>query len=73
MQLGQSPFLNIFPEDRVRETLRFMGRPPDERLTKDIAREICERQGLKAMLTGSIASLGSHYVITLEAVNAGTR
>ena len=72
VQLGQSTFLNIFPEDRVRETLRFMGRPPDERLTKDIAREICERQGLKAMLTGSIASLGSHYVITLEAVNAGT-
>lgn len=72
VQLGQSPFLNIFPEERVREALRFMGRQPDERLTKDIAREICERQGLKAMLTGTIASLGSHYVITLEAVNAGT-
>jgi serine/threonine protein kinase/tetratricopeptide (TPR) repeat protein len=72
VQLGQSPFLNFFPEDRVRETLRFMGRSPDERLTKDIAREICERQGLKAMLIGSIASLGSHYVITLEAVNAHT-
>lgn len=70
VQLGQSPFLNIFSEERVRETLRFMGRPPDERLTKDVAREICERQGLKAMLIGSIASLGSHYVITLEAVNA---
>ncbi|MGI8899215.1 MAG: protein kinase domain-containing protein [Pyrinomonadaceae bacterium] len=70
VQLGQSPFLNIFPEDRVRETLRFMGRPPEERVTKDIAREICERQGIKAMLTGSIASLGSNYVITLEAVNA---
>ncbi len=69
VQLGQSPFLNIFPEDRVRETLRFMGRPPEERVTKDIAREICERQGIKAMLTGSIASLGSNYVITLEAVN----
>lgn len=72
VQLGQSPFLNIFPEERVREALRFMGRAPDERLTKDIAREICERQGLKAMLIGSIASLGSNYVITLEAVNAGT-
>jgi eukaryotic-like serine/threonine-protein kinase len=70
VQLGQSPFLNIFPEDRVREALRFMGRPEHERLTKDIAREICERQGLKAMLIGSIAPLGSHYVITLEAVNA---
>ena len=71
VQLGQSPFLNIFPEERVREALRFMGRSPDERLTKDIAREICERQGLKAMLIGSIASLGNNYVITLEAINAG--
>src|SRR5687768_10732515 len=70
VQLGQSPFLNIFPDDRVRETLRFMGRPPEERLTKDVAKEICERQGLKAMLIGSIASLGSTYVVTLEAVNA---
>ncbi|MDQ2976778.1 MAG: protein kinase [Acidobacteriota bacterium] len=70
VQLAQSPFLNIYPDDRVREALRFMGRAPDERLTRDVAREICERQGLKAMLTGSISSLGSHYVITLEAVNA---
>jgi serine/threonine protein kinase/tetratricopeptide (TPR) repeat protein len=72
VQLGQSPFLNIFPDDRVRETLRFMGRSPDERLTKDVAKEICERQGLKAMLIGSIASLGSTYVVTLEAMNART-
>ena len=72
VQLGQSPFLNIFPEERVREALRFMGRSPEERLTKDVAREICERQGLKALLIGSIASLGSNYVITLEAINAHT-
>jgi len=70
VQLGQSPFLNIFPDDRVREALRFMGRSPDDRLTRDVAREICERQGLKAMPTGSISSLGSHYVITLDAVDA---
>ena len=69
VDLGQTPFLNLFPEDRVRETLRFMGRSPDDRVTRDIGREICERQGIKAMLTGSIASLGSHYVITLEAMN----
>jgi tetratricopeptide (TPR) repeat protein len=68
--LGQTPFLNIFPDDRVRETLRFMGRSPDERITKEVGKEICERQGIKAMLVGSIASLGSHYVITLEALNA---
>ncbi len=72
VQLGQTPFLNIFPDERVRETLRFMGKSPDERITKDVGREICERQGIKALLTGSIASLGSHYVITLEALNAHT-
>lgn len=72
VQLGQTPFLNLFPEERVRETLRFMGKSPDERITRDVGREICERQGIKAMLTGSIASLGSHYVITLEALNPRT-
>jgi len=70
VQLGQTPFLNIYPDERVRETLRFMGKPPDERITKDIGREICERQGIKALLSGSIAGLGSHYVITIEALNA---
>ncbi|HSE16662.1 MAG TPA: protein kinase [Pyrinomonadaceae bacterium] len=69
VNLGQTPFLNLFSEDRVRETLRFMGRSPDDRITRDVGREICERQGIKAMLTGTIASLGSHYVITLEALN----
>jgi len=69
VHLGQTPFLNLFPEERVRETLRFMGRSPDERITRDIGREICERQGIRALLTGSIASLGSHYNITLEAVH----
>jgi len=72
VQLGQSPFLNIFGDERVREALRFMGRSPDERVTRDIGREICQRQGLKAVLAGSISGLGSHYVITLEAINAQT-
>ena len=70
VQLGQSPFLNIFPDERVNETLRFMGKAPNERITKDVAKEICARQGLKAMIVGSIAGLGSHYVITIEAINA---
>jgi eukaryotic-like serine/threonine-protein kinase len=70
VQLEQTPFLNLFPEERVRETLRFMGKSSDDRITRDVGREICERQGIKAMLTGSISSLGSHYVITLEALNA---
>jgi tetratricopeptide (TPR) repeat protein/tRNA A-37 threonylcarbamoyl transferase component Bud32 len=69
VHFGQTPFLNLFPEERVRETLLFMGRSPDDRITREVGREICERQGIKAMLTGSIASLGSHYVITLEAFN----
>ncbi len=72
VQLAQSPFLNIFSEERVREALKFMGRSPDERVTRDVAREICRRQGLKALLAGSITSLGNHYVITLEAINAQT-
>jgi len=69
VQLEQSPYLNIYPESKIREALRFMGRPADERLSNDVAREICQRQGVKAMITGSIASLGNHYVVDLAAVN----
>lgn len=72
VQLGQSPFLNVVPESRIREALKFMGRPADERITNEVAREICQREGIRAMLTGSIASLGSHYVINLTASNAQT-
>jgi serine/threonine protein kinase/predicted Zn-dependent protease len=72
VQLEQSPFLNIFPQERVRETLRLMSRSPDERVTSAIGQEICQRQGLKALLAGSITSLGRNYVITLEAINAQT-
>ena len=72
VQLGQSPYLNIYSDDRVREALRFMGRPPDERVSREVAREICQRQGLKAFLAGSIAGLGSHYALTIEAINAQT-
>jgi eukaryotic-like serine/threonine-protein kinase len=72
VQLRQSPFLKIFPEAEVRETLRLMKLGADERLTPEIAREICQRQGIKAFITGSIAPLGNHYVITLEAVNTQT-
>jgi tetratricopeptide (TPR) repeat protein len=72
VQLEQSPYLNILPESRIREALKFMGRSGDERVTRDVAREICLREGVKAMMLGSISSLGSHYVVTLEAVNAQT-
>jgi tetratricopeptide (TPR) repeat protein len=72
VDLGQSPYLNVFPDQKVRQTLQFMGRAPDERITGEVGREICQRAGIKAMLNGSIANLGSQYVITLDAVNAGT-
>jgi tetratricopeptide (TPR) repeat protein len=67
--LEQSPHLNIFPEDRVREALRYMARSPDESVTDAVAREICQREDIKAVLGGSIAALGAHYLITLDAVN----
>jgi eukaryotic-like serine/threonine-protein kinase len=69
VDLEQSPFLRVLPGTRVRQTLGFMGRSPDERLTTDLARELCVRAGSKAMLAGSIANLGSQYVITLNAIN----
>ena len=69
VQLEQSPFLNVIPQQRVRETLRFMNRSPEERITGAVAREICQRESIKAMLTGSIAPLGSHYVISVGAAN----
>jgi eukaryotic-like serine/threonine-protein kinase len=69
VQLEQSPFLSIYPDQRMRDTLRYMGRAPDEKVTIQLAREICQRQGVKALITGSIVTLGSHYAITLEALN----
>jgi eukaryotic-like serine/threonine-protein kinase len=70
--LGQSPFLNILSGEKVRQTLREMTRPANERLTRDLAREVCQRAGSKAYLAGSIAALGSQYVIGLEAVNCAS-
>jgi len=72
VDLGQSPYLNVVSDQKVRRTLQFMGRSPDERITSEVGREICQRDAIKAMLTGSIASLGSQYILTLEAVNAAS-
>jgi len=72
VKLEESPFLNIIPGQQVQETLRFMGRPPDERVTGQVAREICQREGIKAVLGGTIAPLGRRYVITLNAENCAT-
>ena len=70
--LEQSPFLKVFPDERARETLRLMQRSPDERVTRSVAREIAQREQLKALLSGSIVRLGQNYVLALEAVNAQT-
>jgi hypothetical protein len=57
VQLGQSPYFNIVPQAHLRETLGYMGRSPDERITPDLARQLCQREGVKAVLNGSIASI----------------
>src|SRR5277367_6317268 len=62
VQLGQSPYLNLLPESKIQAGLQFMGRKPDERITKDVAKEISVRESAKAYISGSISSLGSHYV-----------
>ena len=72
VQLEQSPFLGLISADKVNETLKLMGRPVGDRLTPEVTREVCQRSGSKAMLTGSIAGLGSQYVIGMKAVNCNT-
>ena len=68
--LEQSPFLKVFPDDRARDTLRLMQRSPDERVTRSLARDVAQREQLKALIVGSIAPLGRNYVVALEALNA---
>src|SRR6202521_3347899 len=72
VDLGQSPYLNVFPDQKIRQTLQFMGRSPTDRITSEVGREISQRDGIKAMLNGSIDSVGGQYVITLEATNASS-
>jgi serine/threonine protein kinase/tetratricopeptide (TPR) repeat protein len=72
VQLGQSPFLNILSDRKVEDTLHLMGKPSTERVTRDVARELCIRTGSKAFLQGSISNLGGQYVIGLDAVGCST-
>jgi len=72
VQLEQSPFLSLVSEERIQQTLRMMGQPPDARLTPELAREICERTASAAVLDGSIASLGTQYVLGLRAKDCRT-
>jgi tetratricopeptide (TPR) repeat protein len=72
VQLEQSPFLNLVSDRKVNDTLKLMGRPAGDRLTPEVTRKVCQRTGSKAMLAGSIAPLGSQYVVGLKAVNCDT-
>ena len=69
VSLSQSPFLDVLSENKTNATLKLMKRPPDAKLTPEVARELCERAGSKAYIAGSIAGLGSEYVLGLKAVN----
>jgi eukaryotic-like serine/threonine-protein kinase len=70
VKLTESPFLSLFPEADVRETMRMMRHDPNERVTRELGVEICNRQGLKAVVVPEIAAFGSKYLITLEAIDA---
>jgi DNA-binding winged helix-turn-helix (wHTH) protein len=72
VQLEQSPYLNILSDQRVGKELQLMGRAKDERLTKEVAREVCERAGGKVFLAGSISIRGTHYAVGLNALNCHT-
>jgi eukaryotic-like serine/threonine-protein kinase len=69
ISLNQSPFLNVLADNKLAATLKLMTRPPNTKLTGDVARELCQRSGGKAYIAGSIASLGSQYVLELKAVS----
>jgi tetratricopeptide (TPR) repeat protein len=72
IQLEQSPLLTVLSERKVIETMRLMNRPADQRITKEVAAEVCLRNNSKLLLEGSIAAIGDHYLITLKATNCQT-
>src|ERR1035438_1166979 len=72
VEISQSPYFNILPDQNVRQTLEYMRRRPDEPITKQVGLEICQRSTAKAVVSGSIASLGNRYVLTLEALDCAT-
>jgi serine/threonine protein kinase/tetratricopeptide (TPR) repeat protein len=72
VQLAQSPFLNILSDARTRAALKLMAKPAGTKLTPELARDLCQRSGSKAYLAGSIGTLGSQYVIGVNAINCQT-
>jgi len=69
VQLEQSPFLSIVSDQQIQQTLQMMGQNPDVKLTAQTTREVCQRTGSAAALEGSIARIGTQYLLTLKAVN----
>ncbi|MGH9716645.1 MAG: protein kinase domain-containing protein, partial [Candidatus Acidiferrales bacterium] len=69
VQLQQSPYLNLVSDDEIASTLRLMEQPAGAKLTGDLAQQVCQRAGGAAVIEGSIASLGTQYVLGLKAVN----
>jgi eukaryotic-like serine/threonine-protein kinase len=72
VQLEQSPFLSIVSDQQIQQTLQMMGQKPDAKLTPGIARELCQRTASAAVLDGSIAQIGTPYLLTVKAVNCTT-
>jgi serine/threonine protein kinase len=72
VQLEQSPFLSIISDQQVQQTLQMMDQKPDAKLTPEIARELCQRTGSAAVLNGSIAQIGTEYLLTVKAVNCAS-
>jgi serine/threonine protein kinase len=72
VELQQSPFFSLISDQQIKTTLALMGQPKDARLIPETARQICERSGSTAMLAGSIAALGSRYVVGMRAENCNT-
>ncbi|MCU1238628.1 MAG: serine/threonine protein kinase with repeat, partial [Candidatus Solibacter sp.] len=69
LKLAESPFLKLLPDDQMTRTLRMMMRPPGEPVTPEVAREVCQRNGLKAVVSGAVSRVGNHYFLQLTATN----
>ena len=68
-QLEQSPYLNLLSDERIAQTLSLMAQPKDSRLTHELAREVCQRTASTAVLDGTVAQVGTQYLLTLKAIN----
>jgi eukaryotic-like serine/threonine-protein kinase len=72
IELEQSPVINIVSQQHLAQSVKYLGKPEGTTVTPEIAREIGVREGIKAILTGTIANLGKQYVVTLTAQNTAT-